>query len=321
MDGAQRRVAIASAAHDAVADPFDARRARHAPGLLRAFNDAGVLVAADVHVALRLAALGGETDEQVVLAAALAVRAPRVGHVLVDLAHDPRDRHRRVRRPRGAPARPRRAPVAAAGRVDRARGREPARGRRRGRRRRPAAAARRQRALPRPLLARGAAGGRRPAGARRGRAGRRSGSSDLADGLARLFAGHGDDRQRLAAAAAVLRRLAVVAGGPGTGKTTTVARIVALLAEQAPARAARGARGADRARPRRGSRRRCTPRRATLDVDAERARAAARAARPHAAPPARPPPRQPQPLPPSPRQPAPARRRDRRRDLDGLARR
>ena len=29
------------------------------------------------------------------------------------------------------------------------------------------------------------------------------------------------------------RRFAVVAGGPGTGKTTTVARIVALLAEQA----------------------------------------------------------------------------------------
>ena len=31
------------------------------------------------------------------------------------------------------------------------------------------------------------------------------------------------------------RRFAVVAGGPGTGKTTTVARIVALLAEQAAA--------------------------------------------------------------------------------------
>ena len=34
---------------------------------------------------------------------------------------------------------------------------------------------------------------------------------------------------------AVSRRLAVVAGGPGTGKTTTVARIVALIAEQAAA--------------------------------------------------------------------------------------
>ena len=34
----------------------------------------------------------------------------------------------------------------------------------------------------------------------------------------------------------MLRRVAVVAGGPGTGKTTTVARILALLAEQAAAR-------------------------------------------------------------------------------------
>jgi exodeoxyribonuclease V alpha subunit len=57
----------------------------------------------------------------------------------------------------------------------------------------------------------------------------------LHDGLERLFAGHTDGRQCLAAASAVLRRLAVVAGGPGTGKTTTVARIVALLAEQATA--------------------------------------------------------------------------------------
>ena len=45
----------------------------------------------------------------------------------------------------------------------------------------------------------------------------------------------GADRQRLAAASAVLRRLTVVAGGPGTGKTTTVARILALIDEQARA--------------------------------------------------------------------------------------
>jgi exodeoxyribonuclease V alpha subunit len=57
----------------------------------------------------------------------------------------------------------------------------------------------------------------------------------LADGVARLFGPDADTRQRLAAASAVLRRFAVVAGGPGTGKTTTVARIVALLAEQAAA--------------------------------------------------------------------------------------
>jgi exodeoxyribonuclease V alpha subunit len=57
----------------------------------------------------------------------------------------------------------------------------------------------------------------------------------LARGLDRLFTGEAPDDQRLAAATAVLRRLTVVAGGPGTGKTTTVARILALLDEQAAA--------------------------------------------------------------------------------------
>src|SRR5262249_51643620 len=57
-----------------------------ATGLLRAFNEAGVLAPADVHVAQRLAALGREDDERVLLAAALAVRGPRLGHVCVDLA-------------------------------------------------------------------------------------------------------------------------------------------------------------------------------------------------------------------------------------------
>ena len=57
-------------------DPFDVRRAQRAPGLLQAFNDAGVLVAADVHVALRLGRLCGDDDPSVLLAAALAVRAP-----------------------------------------------------------------------------------------------------------------------------------------------------------------------------------------------------------------------------------------------------
>jgi exodeoxyribonuclease V alpha subunit len=55
----------------------------------------------------------------------------------------------------------------------------------------------------------------------------------LAAGLARLFTDRRDERQRLAAASALLRRFAVIAGGPGTGKTTTVARVVALLGEQA----------------------------------------------------------------------------------------
>lgn len=48
--------------------------------------------------------------------------------------------------------------------------------------------------------------------------------------LARLFPGSGDaDSQKLAAAVAALKRFTVISGGPGTGKTYTVARILALL--------------------------------------------------------------------------------------------
>ena len=42
----------------------------------------------------------------------------------------------------------------------------------------------------------------------------------LAEGLAKLFKGDAPDLQRLAAATCVLRRLAVVGGGPGTGRST-----------------------------------------------------------------------------------------------------
>ena len=67
-------------------DWFDVRVVRSAGGLLRVFNDAGVLTAADVHVALRLGRLGSDEDESVLLAAALAVRGPRLRHVCTDLA-------------------------------------------------------------------------------------------------------------------------------------------------------------------------------------------------------------------------------------------
>lgn len=62
------------------------RRALNAGGLLAAFNDAGVLDAADVHVATRLATQAGEDSEAAALALALAVRALRFGSVCVDLA-------------------------------------------------------------------------------------------------------------------------------------------------------------------------------------------------------------------------------------------
>ncbi|MFI0606714.1 MAG: exodeoxyribonuclease V subunit alpha [Anaerolineae bacterium] len=67
----------------------------------------------------------------------------------------------------------------------------------------------------------------------------------LAAGLQRYFAPpaaadaarrEGVADQAAAAALALRRRLAVISGGPGTGKTSTVLRILALLAEQAAAR-------------------------------------------------------------------------------------
>ncbi|MCA1682984.1 MAG: exodeoxyribonuclease V subunit alpha [Actinobacteria bacterium] len=211
-------------------DPFDVRRARGVGGLLGEFNAAGVLAAADVHVARRLAELADEAREPVVLAAALAVRAPRLGHVHVDLASirstaavdadEPRDLsvlawpeadgwtdlvgHSELVADGDAEADPR--PLRLVGSwlyLDRYWREE-----------------RQVGADLRALSARAAVDVR---------------VDLLRDGLERMFAGELAGRQCLAAATAVLRRLAVVAGGPGTGKTTTVARVVALLAEQAAA--------------------------------------------------------------------------------------
>ncbi|HEX6921892.1 MAG TPA: exodeoxyribonuclease V subunit alpha, partial [Actinomycetes bacterium] len=55
----------------------------------------------------------------------------------------------------------------------------------------------------------------------------------LAAGLHRLFAA-GDGDQRAAAESCAPNRVSVLAGGPGTGKTTTVSRLLALLREQHP---------------------------------------------------------------------------------------
>lgn len=68
-------------------------------------------------------------------------------------------------------------------------------------------------------------------------------AAQLSAGVDRLFAGDGqhepDPWQRLAAVVAARRGLTVISGGPGTGKTSTVVRILALLQEQALARGQR----------------------------------------------------------------------------------
>ncbi|HET6809936.1 MAG TPA: exodeoxyribonuclease V subunit alpha [Acidimicrobiales bacterium] len=203
-------------------------------GLIGAFNRAGVLAPADVHVALRLGRLGGDGDGLVALAAALAVRAPRVGHVLVDLATvrataaseaeddvdfeslpwpEPGEWVGRVAAsplvsagPDGPDDRPLRLVGTALylARYWRDEG-----------------------AVAADLLARSRAAGPTVDG------------QVLAAGLDRLFPDDAGGEQRRAAEAAVRRRLAVIAGGPGTGKTTTVARVLALLEEQAAAAGSR----------------------------------------------------------------------------------
>ena len=217
-------------ATSAALDPFDVRLARRASHLLRAFNDAGVLTAADVHVAERVGVLGGDDDHAVLLAAALAVRAPRLAHVCTDVAtvrhtatsdlDDPVDVEE-LPWPAVADWTSRLAasPLVAVGdaaplgrplRLD-------------GTRLYLERYWREERSIAADLAGRSAAGAPDvDAGV-------------LAAGLTRLFGADESDLQRLAAAAAVERHFAVVAGGPGTGKTTTVARILALLDEQAAA--------------------------------------------------------------------------------------
>ena len=218
----------------ALADPFDARLADAAVGLLRPFNEIGLLAAADVHVALRLCSLADEEREAVALAVALAVRAPRLGHVFVDLSTVRDTASVESEEPVDLSALPWPEPrqwlraLAASPLVAVGEGGDADGGPLRllGSRLYLDRYWREERQVAGDLLALAA------------------GASDvseeqLATGLDRLFPGDEDQRQRDAAVAAVRRRFAVVAGGPGTGKTTTVARIVALIAGQAAAAGSR----------------------------------------------------------------------------------
>ncbi|TIC85148.1 exodeoxyribonuclease V subunit alpha [Nocardioides sp. GY 10113] len=181
-------------------------------------NAAGVLDAADVLVAERVAALGGETDERVRLAVALAVRAVRSGSVGVDLrAGEGGDLAVGLGLPDGA-ALPEPAawtaaiaasPLTAAGvlhhdlglvSLDRYH--------------------RMERQIADDLAGRIAAAA--PA----------VDEDVLARTLTRVAGEHFSDEQAAAVDHAVRHRTTVLTGGPGTGKTTTVARIVVALADQ-----------------------------------------------------------------------------------------
>jgi exodeoxyribonuclease V alpha subunit len=212
-------------------------RALAPDSLLGSFNRAGVLAPADLHVARCLARLAGEPEEAAVLAAALAVRAPRVGHVYADLstiratagaaeeneaaidALDWPDPDGWIRQMAASPmVVSRSATQTSATWAD----------------------------SPRPLVLEGSAlyldrlwqDETAVAAALVSRAGGTVAGIDgprTASLLERLYPGDVSGEQRRAAAIAISRRLSVIVGGPGTGKTTTVARMLGALFAEAQA--------------------------------------------------------------------------------------
>src|SRR4051794_31257 len=201
-------------------DAYAARFPRRSPPPLAPFAAAGIVASADAHVAALFARLAGGVDDATLLAAALAVRAPRTGHTCVDLSTiadraaadedaliDPAalpwpDEEGWATAVGDSPLAGDGAPLVLEGSLlylDRY-----------WRDECQIAADLRRLLSTGPMAVEEAA---------------------LADGLDRLFAEVG--RQRDAADVAICNRLAILAGGPGTGKTTTIARVVALHVEQA----------------------------------------------------------------------------------------
>ena len=194
-----------------VVDGANWRRAVGATGLLAAFNDAAVIDSADVLVAQRLCALAKENDERVLLAVALVVRGLRAGSVCLDL--------RSVEAQVDVADLPwpaidawldavRASPLLDAPHVLR----------------------REQHLL---YLDRYWREEQQVAEDLRAMVSRRTVEAieSKAD-IERLFQA-GYEEQRGAAEIALSQRVTVLTGGPGTGKTTTVARLLALFAGQA----------------------------------------------------------------------------------------
>ncbi|MDP7703942.1 exodeoxyribonuclease V subunit alpha [Mycobacterium sp. TY815] len=190
-------------------DPADRRLAVSATGLLRTFNEAGVLESADVHVAQRLTAMARESDPSVALALALVVRALRAGSVCVDL--------RSVQTQVGIADLP--WPSApewlAAVQASPLAGQPPVLRVYDGNLLYLDRYWREEQQVADDFSALLSTAGR----------------SRVPD-IDRLFPA-GYEEQREAAGIALQQGLTVLTGGPGTGKTTTVARLLALFAEQA----------------------------------------------------------------------------------------
>ena len=190
------------------------RRAVGATGLLAAFNEAAVIDAADVLVAQRLCAMAKEADERVQLAVALVVRGLRAGSVCLDL--------RSVEAQVDDADLPWPAisgwleavwasPLLEAPHV-----------------------LRRQEHLL--YLDRYWREEQQIADDLRTMVPRRTEDAvDTEADIARLFPA-GYEEQREAARTALPQRFTVLTGGPGTGKTTTVARLLALFAGQSGSR-------------------------------------------------------------------------------------
>ena len=217
-------------------DPGDAQLAVGTGGVLGDFNRAGVLGVADVHAAQAIGRIGHESRESVQLAVALAVRALRAGSVCIDLRTVAEavfadtttdDGEAQLDVSTLAWPDPQQWIADCADSPLTATETEPD-----GRPLRMAGGLlylerywRQEETVRRELQQRAAA---TPP---------RVDLDRLRDGLDRIFDSAGlapdePDLQRRAAAVSALSWVSVLAGGPGTGKTTTVARLLALLQDQ-----------------------------------------------------------------------------------------
>jgi len=186
-------------------DPFGPELALRAPEPLARLNREELLIAADVHAATTLGRVGDVSDPDALRCVALAVAAARQGHAFWELDRADAELMRSCEALVGTDE-----TAVAPLRLD-------------GTRLYLDRYWREERRLAASLLARNRM---------------RSDTGDLAelgDAIRAAFPDEEYGEQRLAAAVALLRDLTVIAGGPGTGKTTTVARIVALAQSRAPA--------------------------------------------------------------------------------------